>query len=91
MENPHSFVAECYWPDVREKDVLEVDARIGACLVDGVRLIGSMLIRDDEVVLFQLEGAADSVRTVLEAAHVPFARLLETHLSQSVEQRSTDA
>ena len=43
MERLASFVAECFWPDVREEDVRALDERIAACLVDGVRYLGSLL------------------------------------------------
>lgn len=78
------FVAECYWPDVREEDVRALDERIRASLADGVRYLGSILIREDEVVLCQFHGHADSIRKVAERARVPYERLLVT-------ERSTDA
>src|SRR2546423_1345914 len=55
-----SFVAECFWPDVREQDVRALDERILACLGPGgpVRYLGSILIREDEVVLCQFAGPA---------------------------------
>ena len=86
-----SFVAECYWPDVREEDVRTLDERIAASLADGVRFHGSMFIREDEVVLCHFEGTADAVRQVAERAQVPFERLLATTVSVPTEQRSTDA
>ena len=88
---PGSFVAECYWPDVVEDDVRDLDARIVAALADGVRYVGSLLIREDEVVLCQFEGAADAVRAVAERARVPFERLLETTVAKPGERRSADA
>jgi hypothetical protein len=41
-----------------------------------VRYLGSILLREDEVVLCQFDGAADVVRTVVERAQVPFERIL---------------
>lgn len=78
-----SFVAECFWPDVREQDVRVLDAGVVACIEalgpePGVRYLGSILIREDEVVLCQFEGSLAAVREVAERAGVPFARLLET-------------
>lgn len=73
-----SFVAECFWPGVREEDVEALDARIIACLVGGVRYRGSILIRDDEVVLCQFEGEAGDIREVARCARVPYERLLAT-------------
>lgn len=74
-----SFVAECYWPDVNEHAVRAVEERITACAAElDVRYLGSILLRDDEVVLCQFEGTADAVRQVVVSAQVPFERLLET-------------
>lgn len=73
------FVAECYWPDVSEHAVRDVDERIAACAQAlNVRYLGSILLREDEVVLCQFEGTADAVREVVESAKVPFERILET-------------
>jgi hypothetical protein len=78
--NPESdsFVAECFWPDVRDADVRALDERIAACLVAGVRYLGSILLREDEVVLCQFEGPAAVIREVAERANVPFERILAT-------------
>jgi hypothetical protein len=76
-----SFVAECYWPDVHEEEVLELDRRIAASLSDDVCYLGSVLIREDEVVLCQFEGTADAVRRVAERARVPYERLLAATVS----------
>jgi hypothetical protein len=78
-----SFVAECFWPDVHESDLDALDHRISevtAALAGqrSVRYLGSILVRDDEVVLCQFEGTADAVREVAERARIPFERILET-------------
>ena len=73
-----NFVAECFWPDVRDEDVRALDERIAVCLVAGVRYLGSILLREDEVVLCQFEGPAAVVREVAERAKVPFERILAT-------------
>ncbi len=80
-ERDTSFVAECYWPDVREEEVRKLDQRIAASLTDDVRYLGSVLIRDDEVVLCHFEGTADAIRRVAERARVPYERLLATTIS----------
>ena len=80
-ERDASFVAECYWPDVREEEVRELDHRIAASLTDDVRYLGSVLIREDEVVLCHFEGSVDSIRRVAERAGVPYERLLATTVS----------
>lgn len=89
-EHAGSFVAECYWPDVHEQEVRALDQRIEASLSDDVRYLGSVLIREDEVVLFHFEGAADAIRRVAERAHVPYERLLATTVSHPalVEERT---
>ncbi len=73
-----NFVAECFWPGVRAEDVRALDARIADCLVAGVRYLGSMLMREDEVVLCQFEGPAAAVGDVAVRAGIPFERILAT-------------
>jgi hypothetical protein len=87
-ERVPSFVAECYWPDVREEEVRTLDHRIDASLADGVRYLGSVLIREDEVVLFHFEGTADAIRRVAERARVPYERLLATSVSPPTDERT---
>ncbi len=87
-EHATSFVAECYWPDVREDDVRALDRRIAASLDDDVRYLGSVLIREDEVVLCHFEGTADAIRRVAEQARVPYERLLATTVSIGTEERT---
>jgi hypothetical protein len=84
-EPPTSFVAECYLPDVREEDVRALDQRIAASLANDVRYLGSVLIREDEVVLCHFEGTADAIRRVAKRARVPYERLLATTVSVSTE------
>ncbi len=78
-----SFVAECYWPDVDDAELATLDRRIDGVIAElgpdrAVRYLGSILLREDEVVLCQFEGPADSVRDVAELAEVPFERILAT-------------
>jgi hypothetical protein len=78
-----SFVAECYWPDVDDADLATLDGRIDRVIAElatdrAVRYLGSILLREDEVVLCQFEGPAGSVRDVAELAKVPFDRILST-------------
>ena len=87
-EPAESFVAECYWPDVREEDVRALDHRIATSLADDVRYLGSVLIREDEVVLCHFEGTADAIRRVAEKAHVPYERLLATTVTVGIEERT---
>jgi hypothetical protein len=76
-----TFVAECFWPDVKESDLKALDRRVERAAADlepgrKLRYLGSILLREDEVVLCQFEGAADAVRDVAERARVPFERIL---------------
>ena len=87
-EHVASFVAECYWPDVREEDVRALDRGIASALDDDVRYLGSVLIREDEVVLCHFEGTADAIRRVAEQARVPYERLLATTVSMGTEERT---
>jgi hypothetical protein len=79
-----SFVAECFWPGVREADLRALDERAeaAAAAVSGaggeVRYLGAILLREDEVVLCRFEGGAVAVRRAAEEAAIPFERILET-------------
>lgn len=83
-----SFVAECYWVGVKDEDLKALDERVEACVAglkrggQSVRYLGSMLMREDEVVMCFFEGSAESVRHVAELARIPFERILETTRSQ---------
>ena len=84
MRRSATFVAECFWPDVTEADLEKLDRRVtaeAARLGDGaqpVRYLGSILVREDEVVLCQFEGVEADVRGLAERAAIPFARILLT-------------
>lgn len=73
-----TFVAECFWPDVHETDLEALDRRVSDALAPGcgVRYLGSILLREDEVVLCRFEGPAETVRDVALRASVPFERIL---------------
>ena len=82
VEGAASFVAECYWPDVEEADLEALDRRVRAVTAHRpggvqVRYLGSILLREDEVVLCQFEGTAAAVREIAEQSELPFARILE--------------
>lgn len=78
----HSFVAECFWPGVEESDLETLERRVRTVVAepaaDGVRYLGAILMREDEVVLCHFEGTAHAVRRAAERAGVPFERLIET-------------
>lgn len=77
------YVAECFWPGVDEAAVRTLDARTGGCAEElaragePVRYLGSILMREDEVVLCLFDGTEDAVRRTAEQAGVPFERILE--------------
>jgi hypothetical protein len=76
-----SFVAECFWPDVSEADLEALDRRVqevtaGLPAGPPIRYLGSILLREDEVVLCQFEGRAETIREVAERAQIPFERIL---------------
>jgi hypothetical protein len=81
-----SFIAECFWPDVSEADLDALDRRVALAATEDVRYLGSILLREDEVVLCQFDGPGDSVRALAERAQVPFERILHAARSAASEQ-----
>jgi hypothetical protein len=82
-----SFIAECFWPDVSEADLDALDRRVTAAAAElDVRYLGSILLRDDEVVLCHFDGPAESVRAVAERARVPFERILQATSTRTRER-----
>jgi hypothetical protein len=77
------YVAECFWPGVQDRDLQALDERVAAVTAElarageDVRYLGSMLMREDEVVLCLFAGAEAAVRTIAERAAIPFERILE--------------
>ena len=85
---PCGFIAECFWPDVSEADLEALDRRVAQAASGlDVRYLGSILLREDEVVLCQFDGAPDTVRAVAERAQVPFERIL--HAARSPWTQTT--
>jgi hypothetical protein len=77
-----TYVVECFWPGVSEADVHVLDERAeaaAALAADGARVEyrGSILVRDDEVLLCLFEGPPEAVRLAAERAAIPFERILE--------------
>ena len=76
------WVAECFWPGVREEDLRDLDRRIVGTLSDlagrgePVAYVGSLRITDDDVVLFLFEGPVRSVQLVAERAGIRAERIL---------------
>jgi hypothetical protein len=75
-----SFVAECFWPGVRETDLHALDQRAAekAAEAGGVVYLGSILMREDEVVLCHFHGPSEAVTLAARKAEIPFSRILET-------------
>lgn len=77
------FVVECLWPDVHEDDLRALDERAaehaGRVARSGraVSYLGSLLMREDEVVLCLFCGALEDVRLVARTAEIPYDRILE--------------
>jgi Protein of unknown function (DUF4242) len=77
------YLAECFWPGVQEGDLSDLDQRATASATDlsrkgsRVRYLGSLLMREDEVVLCRFEGSEEAVRHAAERAAIPFARIVE--------------
>jgi hypothetical protein len=82
-EQALEFVAECLWPDVHARDLRALDERATehaerlAAVGGSVRYLGSLLMREDEVVLCLFGGQLDAVRQVAEDAQIPYERILE--------------
>ncbi len=82
-QRPIEFLAECFWPGVAESDLHALDARAEASAAQltatgiPVRYLGSLLLREDEVVLCRFEGTPPAVRQAAERARIPFERILE--------------
>jgi hypothetical protein len=80
---PTRFVAECFWVGVKDADLIALDRRVEGSIAgmsedQRVRYLGSILMREDEVVLCFFEGSATAVRHAAEQAQVPFERILES-------------
>jgi hypothetical protein len=75
------FLVECFWPGVTRElvEAAHARARAAASHNGSLRFLGSLLVPDDEVVLFQFSAASSEevVRTSREAA-LPFDRVAES-------------
>jgi hypothetical protein len=78
------FLAECCWPGVSVADVAETLARAEALHneengVAPVRLVDSLLIPEDEIVLSIFEGpSAGAVHAAAQQIELPCDRVVET-------------
>jgi hypothetical protein len=94
-ESSSEYLAECFWPGVQEADLCALDERATAVVAalpaggSAVRYLGSLLIREDEVVLCQFAGSAEDVRDVAERAEIPYERIVRATPSRSARSRRT--
>lgn len=78
-----SFLAECYWPGVRDEALAAILARADAAASQyrregrEVALRGTFLVRSDETVFFLFDGQETDVRATAELAGLRFNRILE--------------
>lgn len=79
------YCAKCYWPGISESDLADVavDVDREAALLDragvAVACHGSILFRDDDVVLWIFAAASrGAVLLVNERAQVPCERIMES-------------
>ena len=77
------FLVECFWPGVSIADVDELDRRAREVTRRSrrrgvaVRYLGSLLMPDDEVVLFEFQaGSAEIVAHTSVQAGLPFQRVV---------------
>ena len=79
-----SYLAEWYWPGVREKALAAALSRAGAAVSqlrnEGrlVDLRATILVRSDETVFCLFDGVESDIRSAGELAGRPFERVLES-------------
>ena len=78
-----TYLVECYWPGVSEPQLLDAIARTGTegetVTDDCVRLVDSVLIPTDEIVLCVFEGSSEgAVRAAAQRAGLPAERVVES-------------
>ncbi len=78
-----NHVVECFWPDIEMADLADVDARASASVAELVRegvpitYRGSLLLREDEVVLCFFAGERAAVTEAIRRAAITYERILE--------------
>ncbi len=81
-ESGTEFIAECLWPGVRESDLRALDDRAAETAArlssagQEVGYLGSLLMREDEVVLCLFRGRRAAIQEAAVAAEIPFERIL---------------
>jgi hypothetical protein len=79
-----TYMAECFWPDVREAAVQQAAERIRLSAAElrsagtVVELTGTILVPGDEVVFYLFTGSAEAVREACERAQIAFERIVES-------------
>jgi len=73
-----TFMAECFWPGVTEKHVVDAGDRGREAAVGSARYLGSILVPTDEIALCFFEAASiDIAAGVSRQAAIPFERIIE--------------
>jgi hypothetical protein len=73
------YAAKCYWPGVSETELEPIAARATRPAEDGVNYLGSLMFRDDELVLCLFEGPSRAaVKHASERAGIPCERLMDS-------------
>lgn len=76
------WVAECFWPDVGDEELHDLDRRVARAVSElteqggPVGYLGRLHVTDDEVVLFLFEGPFGSVQRVTETVGIRAERIL---------------
>jgi hypothetical protein len=79
-----TYMAECFWPDVREEAVEQAAQRIRQSAAEltrvgsEVELTDTILLPCDEVVLYLFKGSADSIREACDRARIRIERVVES-------------
>jgi hypothetical protein len=75
-----TYLVECYWPGVSERQVTETLARSAVLPADvAVRHLDSVLIPADEIVLSLFEGpSAEAVLAATRQVGLPSERVVES-------------
>jgi hypothetical protein len=82
-EQEPQYLVECLWPGVSADDLRLLDTRADASVTrlsqtgETVRYLGSLLVREDEVVFCMFEGEPPAITRAAEEAEIPFGRILE--------------
>jgi hypothetical protein len=88
-EEQRTYLVECFWPGVDERQHAAAVERAHAAAVDlrregaQVEFLGSILVQPDETVFCLFAGRDADVRTASERAALPFERVLEARVAQA--------